>query len=122
MFTRDRAIAKAILLLVAGSASLCWAAEKYGLGRVATPQEIAGWDIDVTPDGAGLPKGNGSVALGKMVYDDKCGGCHGTNGEGAAWEGKAIDRLAGGQGTLSTVTAGKTGGSYWPYGNTPYTY
>src|SRR5258708_13895491 len=118
MFTRDRAIAKAILLLVAGSAGLCWAAEKYGLGRPVTSQEIAGWDIDVTPDGAGLPKGNGSVALGKMVYDDKCGGCHGTNGEGAAWEGKAIDRLTGRQGTLSPATPTKTAGSYCPHATT----
>ncbi len=122
MFTHDRTVWKAIVLLVTGSAGLCWAAEKYGLGRPATPQEIAGWDIDVTPDGAGLPKGNGSVALGKMVYDDKCGGCHGTNGEGAAWDGKAIDRLAGGQGTLSTATPVKTVGSYWPYATTLYSY
>src|SRR5260370_40953941 len=119
MFTRDRAIAKAILLLVAGSASLCWAAEKYGLGRVATPQEIAGWDIDVTPDGAGLPKGSGNVALGKTGYDSQCGGCHGTNGEGAAWDGKSIDRLVGDQGTLHTGSPVNQPGRYSPHPTTP---
>jgi hypothetical protein len=27
----------------------------YGIGREATENEIAGWDIDVRPDGKGLP-------------------------------------------------------------------
>src|SRR5260370_40930187 len=102
MFTRDRAIAKAILLLVAGSASLCWAAEKYGLGRVATPQAIAGWDIDVRPDGAGLPQGSGTVALGKTVYDSQCGGSRVAHGDGGPSDREAHAGPAGGRGTVNT--------------------
>jgi hypothetical protein len=30
-------------------------------GRRATPDEIRLWDIDVRPDGKGLPEGSGSV-------------------------------------------------------------
>ncbi|HEX8818443.1 MAG TPA: c-type cytochrome [Archangium sp.] len=61
---------------------LSFAAEpRYGLGRLATPQEIAGWDIDVRPDGQGLPKGSGSVARGQELYDAQCASCHGTFGE-----------------------------------------
>ncbi len=65
--------------------SLPWpslAAEpRFGLGRPATPQEIAAWDIDVRPDGHGLPKGSGSVSRGQELYDAQCASCHGTFGE-----------------------------------------
>ena len=54
---------------------------RFGFGRVATPQEIAGWDIDVRPDGHGVRKGRGSVQKGQEVYDAKCASCHGTFGE-----------------------------------------
>src|SRR5512132_591706 len=52
-----------------------------GVGRAATPAEIAAWDIDVRPDFKGLPAGSGSVALGQKVWDAKCAQCHGTFGE-----------------------------------------
>jgi cytochrome c len=52
-----------------------------GVGRPATPAEIAAWDIDVRPDFKGLPPGSGSVAQGQKVWDDKCASCHGTFGE-----------------------------------------
>jgi hypothetical protein len=32
---------------------------RYGLGRAALPEEIAAWDIDIRPDGLGLPVGRG---------------------------------------------------------------
>ncbi|MGE5097497.1 MAG: c-type cytochrome [Betaproteobacteria bacterium] len=52
-----------------------------GVGRAATPAEIAAWDIDVRPDFKGLPAGSGSVADGQKVWDAKCASCHGTFGE-----------------------------------------
>jgi cytochrome c551/c552 len=52
-----------------------------GIGRPATPGEIAAWDIDVRPDFKGLPPGSGSVADGQKIWDAKCAGCHGTFGE-----------------------------------------
>ena len=52
-----------------------------GVGRAATPAEIAAWDIDVRPDFKGLPPGSGSVARGQKVWDAKCAQCHGTFGE-----------------------------------------
>jgi cytochrome c len=52
-----------------------------GVGRTATPAEIAAWDIDVRPDFKGLPAGKGSVADGQKVWDAKCASCHGTFGE-----------------------------------------
>src|SRR6187455_606928 len=57
-------------------------ADRYpGVGRAATPDEIAAWDIDVRPDFKGLPPGSGSVAQGQVVWDAKCAACHGTFGE-----------------------------------------
>ena len=56
--------------------------DKYpGLGRVATPKEVAKWDIDVRPDFKGLPPGSGSVAKGQDVWEAKCAHCHGIFGE-----------------------------------------
>ena len=52
-----------------------------GIGRAATPQEVAAWDIDVRPDFKGLPAGSGSVAKGQEVWEAKCASCHGVFGE-----------------------------------------
>lgn len=52
-----------------------------GIGRAATPKELAAWDIDVRPDFKGLPKGAGSVAKGQQVWEAKCASCHGVFGE-----------------------------------------
>lgn len=94
------------------------AAEPLGLGRDATPAEIAAWDIDVRPDGLGLPEGQGSVSEGEEVFLERCAHCHGDFGEGR-------DRwpvLAGGQGTLKADRPVKTIGSYWPYLSTVWDY
>lgn len=52
-----------------------------GIGRDATPKEVAAWDIDVRPDFKGLPKGSGSVSQGQDVWETKCASCHGIFGE-----------------------------------------
>ncbi|MEM7496634.1 MAG: cytochrome c [Pseudomonadota bacterium] len=93
-------------------------ADGYGLGREATPAEIAAWDIDVRPDGQGLPEGSGDVLTGEEIFAEQCAHCHGDFGEG-------VDRwpvLAGGQGTLTHDRPVKTIGSYWPYLSTVYDY
>lgn len=90
---------------------------RYGLGKTATSAEIAGWDIDISPDGENLPKGSGTVIRGRSVYDSQCATCHGAKGEGGLG-----DKLAGGQGSLSTAKPSKTVGSYWPYSTTLFDY
>ena len=108
MFMRDRLLAiSAALALGCGAAG----AESPNLGRAATPEEIAAWDISIGPDGAGLPAGSGTAKQGETVYLEKCLGCHGERGAG-----KPNDQLAGGQGTLGPGQAPvKTVGSFWPY-------
>lgn len=88
-----------------------------GLGRAATEAELRGWDIDVTPDGKGLPAGSGTVAEGRAVYAARCVACHGAAGEGAS-----APRLVGGVGSLTAKSPVRTVGSFWPHASTVYDY
>jgi cytochrome c len=107
----------ATLMIVALAVAPAIGAERLGIGRVATPEEIAGWNIDVSPDGAGLPPGRGDVNAGEAIFAEKCAACH-----GAAGQGKPMDRLVGGQGTIGGEKPVKTVGSYWPYATTLYDF
>ena len=91
---------------------------KYNIGKIATKIEIAGWDIDIRPDGVGAPKGSGNAIDGEEIYVNRCASCHGDFGEG-------VDRwpaLVGGDGTLASHDPEKTTGSYWPYASTIFDY
>jgi cytochrome c len=98
----------ATFLLIAFASSAHAADPKRNIGHAATPAEIAGWDIDVRPDGQGLPPGRGSVKDGEAVYVGKCAACHGEFGESAGrWP-----QVAGGAGSLKSDDPVKTVGSY----------
>ena len=73
--------AVAALLLAAASWAGAQSNPYPGIGRTATPKEVAAWDIDVRPDFKGLPKGEGSVAKGQDLWEAKCASCHGVFGE-----------------------------------------
>jgi cytochrome c len=115
--TRAPIAALAVLLALAGCAGKQAVREGPNLGRVATPAEVAGWDISIAPDGTGLPPGKGTAALGATVYEQRCQSCHGEKGAG-----QPNDRLVGGQGTLASARPVKTIGSYWPYATTVFDY
>lgn len=91
-------------------------------GRIPTPNELKAWDVDIMPDGTGLPEGSGSVELGDELYEAQCASCHGEFGAG----GKGYPTLAGGslkslknQRTAPGMDAPKrTFGSYWPQAST----
>jgi mono/diheme cytochrome c family protein len=108
-------------LLLIASAAIGEAAEKppLGYGTPATPEQIAGWDIDARgDDGKGLPPGKGDVARGAEVFADQCALCHGTFGEG---EGR-YPKLVGGNGSLTADGPEPTVGSYWPFSVTLWDY
>ncbi|WP_282608562.1 c-type cytochrome [Pelagibius sp. Alg239-R121] len=108
----------AVALILSAPVALSAQAESLGLGRPATAEEIAAWDIDVRPDGQGLPEGRGTVTEGEEVFQERCANCHGEFGEGTGrWP-----VLAGGFETLATEDPVKTIGSYWPYLSTVYDY
>jgi cytochrome c len=87
------------------------------IGRTPSAAELAAIDIEVLPDGRGLPPGRSTAAEGRQVYTAHCASCHGATGR----EGPN-DLLAGGQGTLATARPVKTVGSYWPYATTLWDY
>src|ERR1700712_870135 len=107
----------AFAVLALACATPAQAQSPYGIGRIATPAEIAGWNIDVDRDGNNLPPGSGTVIHGRDIFDQQCAACHGAKGEGGIG-----DRLAGGQGTLATPKPVRTVGSYWPYAPTLFDY
>jgi len=93
-----------------------------GIGRPATASEIAAWDIDVGPDGVGLPPGRGTAADGAPVFAAKCAGCHGKTGK----EGPndvLVGRIPNDEFPFARdPKAPKTIGSYWPYATTVFDY
>ncbi len=95
---------------------------RFGVGRMATAEEVRAWNIDVMPDGTGLPPGSGTVDQGEKIYRVKCAACHGATGV----EGP-FDRLVGRDwgknfdfGINRHLT--KTIGNYWQYATTLYDF
>jgi cytochrome c len=106
-----------LAVLELASVTRAQAQSPYGIGRSATPAEIAGWNIDIDRYGNNLPSGSGSVSRGRVVFNQQCASCHGAKGEG-----ELGDRLVGGMGTLATPDPVRTVGSYWPYAPTLFDY
>lgn len=105
----------ALLLSVTVAPAL---AQPFGLGRTPDKAEKARVSISVAPDGTGLPRGRGTPATGRGVYEAKCASCHGAKGEG----GPGFPRLVGGVGSLKSAQPVATIGSYWPYATTVWDY
>ena len=97
---------------------------RLGVGRPATAADIAALDIDVSPNGAGLPAGSGTASQGAAVYAARCASCHGPNGEGMPG---AYPQLVGGPrgpsvDFSSDARIPRTIGNYWPYATTLFDY
>ena len=104
---------------------------RFGVGRPATDSEVAAWDVDVGPDGKGLPTGSGTVAQGAAVFAAKCAACHGPAGEGqvgAPLAGSPPAPKLVGRDPREGFPFGqdpklvKTVGNYWPYATTVFDY
>ncbi|HMD37247.1 MAG TPA: cytochrome c [Vicinamibacterales bacterium] len=93
--------------------------QRFGIGRPATDAEIKAEDIDIGPDGAGLPAGKGSAAEGATVYAAKCAQCHGKTGK------EGPNDVLVGRGAFPSgadTTSRRTIGNYWPYATTVFDY
>ena len=120
--SRGSSTAVLAVVLAMVCSGIAVAQKPLGIGRAATAEEIKAIDIDVMPDGRGLPAGSGSVAEGATVYAAKCASCHGKNGEGATAErlvatdsGKNFD-------FATNAKLPRAVGNYWPYATTLYDY
>ena len=95
---------------------------EFGFGETPSPERIAAWDIDIGPDGEGLPPGSGSVERGETLYRLQCVQCHGGRGEGAQFEALAArvpgDRFPFAEDRRWPLTVG----NYWPYATTLFDY
>uniref|UniRef100_UPI00404726D8 c-type cytochrome n=1 Tax=Aliarcobacter sp. TaxID=2321116 RepID=UPI00404726D8 len=122
--------------------------KNYNIGRTPTQREIRAWDVDVKPDGTGLPefdmekgevvledgkpkKAEGSVEWGGELYDAQCVMCHGDFGSGGkgypmltggSKESLKIQRLNPADENPNPDTPIRTVGSYWPYASTLFWY
>ena len=103
----------------------------FGVGHAATAAEVAAWDVDVTPDGHGLPPGSGTPTQGSGVFAAKCAACHGAAGEGQVGPPPAgvppAPKLVGrdpreGFPFGQDPKLVKTVGNYWPYATTVFDY
>ena len=102
MFSCHKGVLSATLLMLAGLAGAQGSSKYLGVGRDATPKEVAAWDIDVRADFKGLPAGSGSVAKGQTVWEGKCASCHGIFGE----SGEVFSPLVGGT-TAADIKSGR---------------
>jgi S-disulfanyl-L-cysteine oxidoreductase SoxD len=114
MYTRSL-IGFAVTLALALSAGNAFA-QNPNLGKPISPADIAAWDINVLPDGTGLPPGSGTPAEGARIYAAKCTACHGPEGKGGP-----NGRLVGGE-PIKTIDAEKTIANFWPFATTLFDY
>jgi len=92
------------------------APDRFSFGSEADETRIAMWDIDVRPDGEGLPTGSGTVAEGEAIYAVHCMACHGPTGTEGPY-----DVLVGTE-PWEEWPGLRTVGAYWPYATTLYDF
>src|SRR5215510_6480689 len=114
MFTRSIRGCAAVFAIALGSTVL--SAQSPNLGKPISPADIAAWDINILPDGTGLPPGSGTPADGARVYAAKCAVCHGPEAKGGA-----NARLVGGE-PIKSMDSEKTIANFWPFSTTLFDY
>ncbi len=117
MIAKHRALIIWALMLIGTSPLAGELRPGPGLGTAASAADIIAHDWGVTPDGAGLPAGSGTVRQGKRLYEAQCIACHGAGGLG-----ESGDQLAGARMQLTDEWPEKTVGTYWPYATTLFDF
>jgi mono/diheme cytochrome c family protein len=100
-------------------------AQTPNLGKPIAPSDFAEWDIDIEPDGAGLPAGSGTAAQGAPIFAENCSGCHGDGGKGATTTqsgAPAAPALVADQKINGIDESTVTIANFWPYATTVFDY
>jgi len=97
-------------------------AERWLIGQPVAAEHLQKIDIDVLPDGRGLPEGQGSMAEGKAIYDKQCAACHGTDGVGGSYGSLAGGRPVDPAAMAADRSYQRTIGNYWPYATSLFDY
>ena len=113
MFMSERCAFAVFTLLLSASVP----AQSPHLGTAISEADVAAWNIDVLPDGTGLPPGSGTAIDGAPIYRAKCAACHGLEGEGSI-----SAALKGGPPLTNGIDTPKTIGSFWPVATTIFDY
>ncbi len=95
---------------------------EFAIGHTPAPDRVAALDIDVSPNGAGLPAGSGTAAAGAAVYAASCASCHGDNGEGRPPYPQLVGGPKGDVDFSADPKIPRTIGNYWPYATTIFGY
>jgi hypothetical protein len=103
-----------------------------GLGTPVEYNVYQAWDIDVSPNGRGLPEGQGTAKEGDIIYDKQCVKCHGYEGHGVDGKGPPLvfdpekkpgkHKKCGIEKEEKELEPQKTVGTYWPYATTLFDY
>src|SRR5215813_6582265 len=104
-----------VVLAIALASNLAFA-QAPSLGKPIAPAELAAWDINVLPDGTGLPAGSGKAADGARIYAAKCSACHGENAKGGA------NAALVGAPPMKDMESVKTIANFWPFATTVFDY
>ncbi len=112
MFMRNAVLSLSLLFVPAVQAD-----KTPNLGKTASKATVDKWNLDIFPDGEGLPEGKGNAVYGKKVYQQYCQSCHGIEGTG-----NTADELAGAKHGLTDNPPDKTIGTYWPYATTVFDF
>jgi len=92
--------------------------QSYRFGQAINDHQFKAWDIDIAPDGKGLPAGSATADEGEETYLQRCASCHGEFGEGMG----RFPVLIGTTSDLDGERPRKTVGGYWPYSTTLWDY
>ncbi len=94
------------------------------MGSDVDPAYLASIDIDVKPNGEGLPDGSGIAERGAQVYAEQCASCHGDNGEGGGPAGDGPQVIIAPEDATDGWQTGepKVIGNYWPYATTVWDF
>jgi S-disulfanyl-L-cysteine oxidoreductase SoxD len=86
------------------------------LGQPLSAADLAAWNINVMPDGTGLPPGSGTSAKGAPIYAQKCAHCHGEQGKGG------VNAAVVGGAPVKSMDTTKTIANFWPYATTLFDF